>query len=105
MFKIKTKKDIKIEELEKEIERLTQILKSPLGKPQIIRCERNITTLRTCRILEEDMPIEHAKYLISREFVEQLEPYIHFDISEDKSDYRKKTMIGLLQVVENRRFW
>ena len=103
MFKIKTKKDIRIEELEKEVEGLLHVL-ALTRNPLTTYTNRNVREVVSVRFLAHGEPVEHAKRRIATNFAEGLEPYIHYDIEDDYSlGELSQKITGRLQVVENRR--
>lgn len=104
MFKIKTKKDIQIENLKAEVSMLERILNSPNNIPRFTHTERDVKTLEACTVLHEEEPIEYAKSIILNGFTKEIEPYVHFDIRDDKPSFGKRIVIGRVQIVENRRF-
>jgi len=100
MFKIKTKKDIRIEELEKEVKLLTAII----NRPRFEYKEKDVQMIWSAKIIEKGEPVEHAKMRIESGFIKYLEPYIHYDIEDDYSlGYLSQRIVGRLQVVKNRR--
>ena len=90
MLGIKTKKDKRIEELEK----LVTI--SRIEVPQIIRTQRNVQTLAVKRALDERMPVEYAKEAITYDIARKLGEYIRYDIEDDGGDRVLKGYIGVV---------
>jgi hypothetical protein len=90
MFGIKTKKDKRIEELEK-------LLNYAMAqRPSIATIERDVVTLRATQILEPGMPVDFAKKHIAREMAEHLENHIEYDVRD--SEYHSPLVEGTLYV-------
>lgn len=92
IFGIKTKKDKRIEELEKLLDYM-----SATAKPHIATIERDVVTLKCKQILEPGMPVEFAKHRIARDFTEHIETQIDYDIRDSDTPY--PVIEGTLRVV------
>ena len=90
MFGIKTKKDKRIEELEK------LVTLSRIEVPQIIRTERNVQTLAVKRVLEEGMSVEYAKEAITYDIARKLGEYIRYDVEDNGCDRVLKGYTGVV---------
>lgn len=90
MFGIKTKKDKRIEELEKLLNYVMA------QRPSIATIERDVVTLRSTQILEPGMPVDFAKKHIARKMAEHLENHIEFDVRD--SDCQFPIVEGTLHV-------
>ena len=107
MFKIKTKKDLRIEALEKDNLKLqNEILITEMRLKEAL-VEKEVKLRRVCArtIIEPpEIPIEYVKRRMAEDIAREIEPFIHFDI-DDEGESGYKALMGHLQVVENRRFW
>lgn len=94
---IKTKKDKRIEELERKNAELDEKLQCMYFKhPHIINSYGNITSFGASQILEEGMPAEYAKNMIARKLVDAAIPFIHYDLEQEG---RRNMLKGYIQVV------
>lgn len=91
MFGFKSKKDKRIEELE----RLLYI-----RQPQLLKVEHNIRVLGASIILEPDMPVEYAKEMLARKMVEEVKESMSYDLEDDGRG--NKLMRAYLKVAEVR---
>ena len=74
MFGFKTKKDKRIEELEKLLDYLMH------QQPKITTEEKQVVTLRRNQILEPGFDLEIAKELVAKRYGEDLRPYILYEV-------------------------
>lgn len=79
MFEIKTKKDKRIEELEREL-----FMLRPAARP-IIRTMGESQRLTACVSLDFNMSAEHAKIILAEMLVKKLvdDELLHYDIVDD----------------------
>lgn len=82
LFGFKTKKDKRIEELEKLVDYLMH------QQPKITSEERQIVTLRRNQILEPGVDPEFAKQIVAKRYGEDLRPYIRFEVVTSPSENR-----------------
>ena len=84
IFKIKTKKDKRIEELEREV-----FMLRPAAR-QIIRTMGESQRLTACVSMDFNMSAEHAKRILAEKLVEKLveDELIRYDIVDD-GEFRK----------------
>lgn len=68
-------------------------------KPQIHTVERDVETVRSCVLLEENMPVEFAKEMIARQMSEYLQPLIEYDVEDSRIS---KKLSGTLYVAKRR---
>jgi len=90
MFRIKTKKDKRIEELENQLNSMY------LKHPHIITTQSNIISLGATQILEEGMPSDYAKRRIAEKLVDEAMKFIHYDLEQHGT---KNALKGYIQVV------
>ena len=90
MFGFKSKKDKRIEELE----RLLAI--TSVKQPRVITQEREVVTLQAKIILEPGMPIEYAKEHLAHLMVQEVKQHMTFDLDDDN---REHILLGQLRVV------
>ena len=90
MFGIKTKKDKRIEELEKRLDSMY------FKHPQIITTQGNVICLCATQILEEGMPSDYAKRKIAEKLVDEAIKFIHYDLEQHG---RKLMFKGYIQIV------
>lgn len=91
MFGFKSKKDKRIEELERQLSCMY------MKMPQVISQEHNVVTLKTSIILEPGMPIAYAKGVLARNMVESVRDNMTFDLDDDNE--MKPILYGQLRVV------
>lgn len=104
IFGIKTKKDKRIEELEKEVE----YLKVSLGwnRPAINYTKFETQDLK-CRYiipaipLDKEERVEIAKYQMTKEFSKVIMPFIEYKLMTD--ELGQDILIGKLSVVDRRK--
>lgn len=68
-------------------------------KPQIHIIERDVEPVRSCVLLEENMPVEYAKEMIARQMAEHLQPLIEYDVEDSRIG---KKLTGTLYVAKRR---
>lgn len=93
MFGIKTKKDRRIEELEK------LLVASNFKRPSIISTQQNVVCVGAKQTINEYMTIEYAKELIAQKMVEEVKKQITYDIEEVGSGKGERVLTGYLTVV------
>ena len=94
MFGIKTKKDKRIEELERQLN--SMYLDMYFKHPHIITTQGNVIALGATQILEEGMPSDYAKRKIAEKLVDGAMEFIHYDLEQ----HGEKLMFkGYIQVV------
>lgn len=93
MFGIKTKKDRRIEELEKLLGA------SNFKRPSIITTQQNVVCLRAKQIIGDYMTIECAKELIAQNMVEKVKEQITYEIEDVGSGKGERVLTGYLTVV------
>ena len=91
IFRIKTKKDKRIEELEQ------MLYMSHYKTPRIISSEKNIITLVAKTMFVTSDPIEYIKKDIARKMIDEIEQYIHYDVEEGERYH--KVLTGYLRIV------
>ena len=79
MFGFKSKKDKRIEELERQLQ--ATYMKSP----KVLTIERDIVVLGANIAIEPGMPVEYAKEKLARKMVEDVKQFMTFDL-EDNND-------------------
>ena len=77
MFGFKSKKDKRIEELERQLSYMYMRI------PQVVSQEHNVVTLKTSIILEPGMPVTYAKEVLARNMVESVRDNMTFDLDDD----------------------
>lgn len=92
MFGIKTKKDKRIEELEKKLECMYY------KHPTIIERTSKTRSIGAKVILEDGMPAEYAKEKIARMMVGEVKDCVHYDVVNGENG--KAVLTGYLNVVE-----
>lgn len=90
MFGLKTKKDKRIEELEKQLSNMY------LEHPHIITTQGNVISLGAIQILEDGMPTDYAKQMVARKLVDEAVKFIHYDLEQHGT---KNALKGYIQVV------
>ena len=90
MFGFKSKKDKRIEELER------LLVDMHFKTPVITESEKNVRTYATGIVLEENMPVEYAKEKIAIKMSEVLKDLINYDVEDDGL---RKVLKGYLKVV------
>lgn len=93
MLGIKTKKDKRIEQLE------NMLFATKLQTPMPVRIDKNIVALGASVVLEDLMPVEYAKELITRNMAEKIKDQIFYDV-EDREGLR--VLHGYLRIVVER---
>jgi len=103
IFGIKTKKDKRIEELEKEVE----YLKISLGwnRPAINCTQAEIQDLKCKYILpafpvDKEERVEIAKHLVTEEFLKGIMPFIEYKLMTD--ELGQDVLVGSVSVVDKR---
>jgi len=107
MAKIKTKKDLLIEALEKDNSNLKYELRIAEMRLNEMIAESKVKLRLVCArtIIEPpEIPIEYVKRRMAEDIAREIEPYIHFDVV-DEGEQGYKALKGYLQVKDNRRFW
>ena len=91
MFKIMTKKDKRIKELEEQIRCMYY------KHPTVIQTSNNVITLGAKAIIEDaEIPVELYKREIAQQMMREVERNIHYDIEDIHS---KKVITGYLRVI------
>ena len=90
MFGFKSKKDKRIEELE----RLLAI--ASVKQPRVITQEREVVTLQAKIVLEPGMPIDYAKEYLARLMADEIKQHMTYDLDDDN---REHILLGQLRVV------
>lgn len=68
-------------------------------KPQIHTIERDVEPVRSCVLLEQDMPVEYAKEMIARKMAGYLQNFIEYDVEDSIIG---KKLSGTLYVAKRR---
>ena len=72
-------------------------------KPQIHTVERDVFPVRSCVLLEENMPVEYAKEMIARQMANSLRPFIEYDVKDFYTGCEiESEIIGTLYVAKRR---
>ena len=95
MFRIKTKKDKRIEYLE------NLLMAQTYKRPTVIQQEKDVQRVSASVILEPDMPISYAKRVVNMRMADVVEENIYFDVEDDKMG--NKILRGYLNIVIERR--
>lgn len=90
--KFKNKKDKRIEELEKLL--VTQ----SMAPSKVIYEKQNLIPIKANIILQDEMPMEYAKYILARSFAEVLKEHIHYTIEDVDG---KRMLNGYLYIKSN----
>lgn len=90
MFGFKSKKDKRIEELE----RLLAI--ASVKQPWVVTQEREVVTLQAKIVLEPGMPIEYAKETLARLMVQEVKEHMTYDLDDEQRDH---ILYGQLRIV------
>ena len=90
MFGFKSKKDKRIEELE----RLLAI--ASVKQPWVVTQEREVVTLQAKIVLEPGMPIEYAKETLARKMTETVKEHMTYDLDDEQRDH---ILYGHLRIV------
>ena len=77
MFGFKSKKDKRIEELERQLQ--ATYMKSP----KVVAIDRDIVVLGANTAIEPGMPVEYAKEMLARKMVEEVKQFMTFDLEDD----------------------
>lgn len=77
MFGFKSKKDKRIEELERQLQ--ATYMKSP----KVLTIERDIVVLGANIAIEPGMPVEYAKEMLARKMVEEVKQFMTFDLEDE----------------------
>lgn len=91
MFGFKSKKDKRIEELERQLSCMYMRI------PKVVSQERNVVTLKTSIVLEPGMPVEFAKEHLARNMVETVREHMTYDLDDDNE--MRPVLHGQLQIV------
>ena len=91
MFGFKSKKDKRIEELERQLSCMYMRI------PKVVSQERNVVTLKTSIALEPGMPVTYAKEILARNMVESVREHMTYDLDDDNE--LKPILHGQLQIV------
>ena len=71
--------------------------------PTIHTVERDVETVRSCVLLEENMPVEFAKEMIARRMADFLKPLIDYDVEDSPTDDSLgKKLTGTLYVAKKK---
>lgn len=68
-------------------------------KPQIHIIERDVEPVRSCILLEQDMPVEYAKEMIARQLADHLQNFIDYDVEDSRIG---KKLTGTLYLAKRR---
>ena len=68
-------------------------------KPQIHTIEKDVEPVRSCVLLEQDMPAEYAKEMIARQMAEYLQNFIEYDVEDSRIG---KKLTGTLYVAKRK---
>ena len=77
MFGFKSKKDKRIEELERQLQ--ATYMKSP----KVVAIDRDIVVLGANIAIEPGMTVEYAKEMLARKMVEEVKQFMTFDLEDD----------------------
>jgi len=92
MFGFKTKKDKRIEELEKQLSAVY------MRTPKVVECKSNVVTL-TSSVVIDDVPVEFLKEKLARNMVDEVKKHMRFDIDDITEDRNTKVLRGTIRVV------
>lgn len=90
IFGIKTKKDKRIEELEKQVEDLqyTAFLKTP-----VMCVNYDIIEVKAKSVMDEQLPTDFFKDELCRKLADYIKPFVTFDIYDAK-EWRPDQQLG-----------
>lgn len=77
MFGFKSKKDKRIEGLERQLQA------TYMESPKVLTIERDIVVLGANIAIEPGMPVEYAKETLARKMVEEVKQFMTFDLEDD----------------------